>query len=196
MARVTNIQSGRQSKALKFYGLPELQKNVNALKSKMAGAEAAAVAVDAGAALYNQALSNLQRVNAPHEVAQDMFIYGRQPSALLSATKSVTALVGLRKRGRSIKSQGYVEWYPGRQVGGFEKTSRTRRKRMRLVMPGTQSAKGSGAQKIGEHLGTMWELGTTKMAARPWWRPAVMSARAAIYAALAAGYRRILGSAA
>lgn len=185
MARVANLQRGRQSKAVQVLGVKELQQRVNQLKTRAVSDESARVAIDAGALLYHQAMANLRSVNAPHEVAQDLFIYGKQPGILLRATSSVTALVGLRKRGKKLKSKGYVEWYANKQVSaGREKTTRTRLKRARLVMRGT---------KIGENLGTMWELGTSKMAARPWWRPAVMSTKQAMFAAMAAGYRKILG---
>lgn len=185
MARVANLQRGRQSKAVQVLGLKELQTRVDQLKTRAVSDESARVAINAGALLYQQAQSNLRSVNAPHEVAQDLFIYGKQPGILLRATSSVTALVGLRKRGRKIKAHGYVEWFANKQVSsGREKTSRSRVRRARLVMRGT---------KIGENLGTMWELGTSKMAARPWWRPAVLSTKTAMFQAMAAGYRRILG---
>ena len=185
MALVVNIQRGRQSKAVQMLGLKELQTRVNGLKTRAVSDDSARIAIDAAALLYHQAESNLRSVNAPHEVAEDLFIYGKQPGLLMRAATSVTALVGLRKHGKRLKSHGYVEWYANKQVSsGREKTTRTRLKRARLVMRGT---------KIGENLGTMWELGTSKMAAKPWWRPAVVSSKSPMFSAMAAGYRRILG---
>ena len=183
MPRPTNIQTGRQ-KAVKILGLKELQQEVNKLKDRATGEAVNNLMIDAASILYDQAQSNLRAVNAPHEVRNDVFIYGKNKSALLKAEKSVTCLVGLRKRGIKLISQGYVEWYANRQTGTNEKTSRIRSKRQHLNVIGT---------KIGENLGTMWELGTTKMSARPWWRPAVLSARSAMFSLMATGLKSILG---
>lgn len=191
-SRVQNIQSGRQ-KVAKMLGLKELQQQVNALKTKASGREVHTLMVDCSRVLYDQAIANLKSVNAPHEVAHDLFVYGKNPSALLKAEESVTALVGLRKHGQKLESLGYVEWSPGRQVSaGRTKENRSRKKGARLVLPGALNAKGTGGVRIGENLGTMWEIGTSKMAAKPWWRPAVTSARSTIYQMMVAGYRKIL----
>lgn len=187
MARVRNFQSGRQSKAVAVLGLRELQQRVDQLKTRAVSDESAKVAIGAGAMLYNQAQANLRSVNAPHEVREDLFIYGKQPGILLRATSSVTALVGLRKRGKKMDAKGYVTWNATSRAGVFGPMT----KRASLL-----AAKGKArvsGRKIGENLGTMWELGTSKMPARPWWRPAVMSMKQAMFQAMAAGYRKILG---
>jgi len=198
MGRVYNVQSGRQ-KAVQVLGLKELQQRVNQLQMRAVGRETAGVMVDCARLLYDEATSNLRSVNAPHEVLDDLFVYGKNPSSLLRAEKQVTALTGLRKHGSKFPSKGYAEWYPGRQVGKASESvgkMNRRGKRQRLVVPGTRSAKGGGLQKIGENLGTMWEIGTTKMPPRPWWRPAVQSARAKIYTAMLSGLRSVLGESA
>lgn len=183
MPRPTNIQTGRSAGA-KVLGLKELQQEINKLKDAATGEKVNSLMIDAAMVLRDNAASNLRTVRAPHEVANDLFVYGKSKSSLLSAGKSVTCLVGLRKRGLKIASLGYVEWYANRQRGAHDKTSRVRTKRQHLNVMGT---------KIGENLGTMWELGTTKMSARPWWRPAVLSSRSQMFGMMAAGLKSLLG---
>lgn len=184
MKRTYNIQQGRQ-KAVQVLGLKELQQRVNELKTRAAGQAVNDVMVECAAILYGQAKSNLQSVKAPHEVLNDLFVYGRNKSVFLSAEKSVTALTGLRKHGTRLKSLGYVEWFASKQASaGRDKTSRTKKKKQSLRMLGT---------KIGENLGTMWELGTSKMQARPWWRPAIVSSRSPIYQKMLSGLTNLIG---
>ena len=119
------------------------------------------------------------------EVREDLFIYGAHRPSFVQATKSQTAIVGLRKRGRARRAHGYVEWFANKQAAaGIDKTSRSKTKRQQLRMIG---------QKIGENLGTMWELGTSKMSARPWWRPAVQTSRGKMLPAMADALRGIIG---
>lgn len=182
MPRVTNLQAGRQ-KAVQVFGLKELQQRMNEQKNRITGPLVNALMIDAGRILFDQAAANLASTNAPHEVRNDLFIFGKNKSSLVAAEKSVTCLVGLRKHGQKIKSAGYVEWWSNRQTGQYEKTSRTRKRKQSLRMVGT---------RIGENLGTMWELGTTKMPARPWWRPAILQSRNRMYELMADGLRKIV----
>ncbi len=51
----------------------------------------------------------------------------------------------------------------------------------------------AGANKIGESLATMWEIGTSRMRAKPFFRPALMAARQAALTVMANGFKRIIG---
>jgi len=187
-----NIRTGGK-KAVEISGIKELEAKLADVVDRSVGEQAIGVVRDAAGILYNQALSNAKSVNVPHEVEQDIFLYGQQNDKAL-ARNGVSALVGLRKRGANKSAKGYVEWTPKNRVGKFEKTQRSKPKGGSLVLPGTQSAKGGGLQKIGENLGTMWELGTTQMEAKPWFRPAVTQSRGAVLGKLADGYSKIIAS--
>lgn len=176
---VVNVQQG---KASRVYGLPEIQKRINAIMSACVQAEAEAVITDATQVVYSALKSNASSVGMPKRAQADIFMYTRQPGGAGKRDK-VTALAGMRKAGRALNAKGYVTWNANRQVGAHEKTERSRKKGGRLTMPGT---------KIGENLGTMWEFGTTKMAPRPWARPAVTASRSTVLSKLVAGYQAIL----
>lgn len=176
---VRNFQTGKQA-GIDLVGLKDLQKQLGAIMTAAAGEEAAKVAASAGVKVLEEVGSRAEAVNVPHQVLKDLFLFTRQAG---TEKGSVTALVGLRKRGRNVLSLGYVTWFASRQVGRFKKTSRTKSKAKSLTMTGT---------KIGENLGTMWELGTTKMKPRPWFRPAIMAVRAAVVQTMADGYNAIL----
>lgn len=181
---ILNIQTGRQ-KAVQVLGVKELQQNVNRIMSAMVGEQAVAVSVTAGRVVLGGIMQHAQSVNLPQRAMQDIFLYSKQPSALFSlGGDSVNVLVGLRKKGTRLPAQGYVEWGAGHQVGAFEKKPRLRKRGGTLKLGGT----------IGENLGTMWELGTTKMAARPWFRPAVQESRPEVYGIMQAGYAAIIAS--
>jgi hypothetical protein len=200
--RPTNIRSGSKSETI--IGMKELEAKLSDLIDATIAPEAVNEIRDAATILYKQVVANAKSVKVPHEVLEDIFISGKQPSSqgiygASSERKQVSALVGLRKRGRGFSSgqgaKGYVEWTPKSQVGKFDKTqrSKTRGRGTVLVLPGTKSAKGDGSlQKIGENLGTMWELGTTKMQAKPWFRPAVISTRNEVISRVTEGYKRLI----
>jgi hypothetical protein len=176
---VLNIQSGRQ-KAVQVIGLKQLQQNVNAIISASAGREAVNVSAEAGRAVLNKLHSSAVSSGVPHEVLDDLFMYTRQRNN--SGEQSVSVLVGLKKKGTRAPAHGYVTWNASKQVGAFVKSPRLKKK-------GTLKI---GGQRIGENLGTMWELGTTKMAAKPWFRPGIMQVRSTVYQIMADGYRSIL----
>ena len=135
MPRARNIQTGR-NKVARMLGLKEFQQKVSAIKGRASGRETSALHVDAAQILADQAIANLKSVNAPHEVAQDLFIYGKNQE--VKNMSEPTALMGLRKHGMKVPSAAYVEWNPGRQVGaGRTKESRTRKKGAKLMVPGT-----------------------------------------------------------
>lgn len=177
-----NLQQGRQ-KAAQVLGVKELQLKLNSIMDAASGREAAAVSAGAGRAVLGALTSAARGVHVPHQVIEDLFMYTRQPSAFGARPDSVTVLVGLRKKGTHKPAAAYRTWRASKQVGAFPKDSRTKPRRGRLVI---------GGPTIGENLGTMWELGTTKMAARPWFRPTIQGIRSEVYQLMVAGYEAIL----
>ena len=177
---ILNLQSGRQ-KAVQVLGLKELQKNVNTLISRSAGREAEAITLKAGRVVLDRIYSAAVSAKVPSKVLNDLFIYSKRRDG--EQGQSISVLVGLRKHGVRLPSAGYVTWNASSQVGAFNKTPRLRKKGATLKIQG---------QKIGENLGTMWELGTTKMSAKPWFRPGVNQARPVAYQVMADGYNGIL----
>lgn len=160
--------------------LRELEKKLGDLRDGGSGRLAKDVVTNAGRIAFNAVVSSAAAANVPHEAQQDIFISTRQPEN----KKGISVLVGLRKRGRGQPyAHGYVEWFAGSQRGGFKKTQRTRTKQRSLSVRG---------RKIGESLATMWELGTTKHAPRPFFRTAIERARNGITSSLIDGYRGIV----
>jgi hypothetical protein len=161
----------------------ELQTKLKSLRDSGMGKESQQLVRDSGEVVYDAAVSSAAGVGLPERAMEDMFI-----SSKASQDRRQTVLVGLRKRGRSAPyAHGYVEWYAGKQRGSFAKTQRSRRGRSKPMVTG---------RKIGESLGTMWELGTTKMAPRPWFRTAVQGVQDAVVAKFTEGYRSIVERAA
>jgi hypothetical protein len=180
---VLNLQTGR-SKAVQVYGLKELQQNIASIMSAVVSKEAVAVSATAGVTVLSAMQSSARSAKVPSRVMDDFFMYARQPSSPgQSRGDSVNVLVGLKKKGTRTPARGYVTWHAGRQVGAFAKQPRLRKKGGTLKI---------GGELIGENLGTMWELGTTKMAARPWFRRAIQGARSAVFQIMADGYRAII----
>ena len=88
----------------------------------------------------------------------------------------MTALVGVRTgaptaRGKKDSSI-YKEWHAGKSSNPKAKAA-----------PGT---------KIGMSLAAMWEMGTSRMAAKPAFRPALESTRKAVLDSLRKGYKRVI----
>lgn len=180
---VTNIAQGG-NKVVQVLGLKEMQAKIREISDAFVRDEAAHIMGQAADIVVDQARSNAQAANMPKRALDDFYTYERQPNADL-AKNQVTALAGLRKHGRK-GARGYVTWFASTQsAGGRDKTNyaKRRRDRARLVLQGT---------KIGENLATMWEFGTAKMPARPWFRPAVQQVRSAVLTTIANGYRAIL----
>lgn len=189
--RPTNIKTGGKS-IVELIGLKELEAKLSDLIDVTIAPEAASIVRGAAEITWRRAVANAKAANVPHEATEDIFLYGGKQRGNRER-EGVTALVGLRKRGRNRDAKGYVEWTPKSQVGKFEKTQRSKARGQSLVVPGTKSAKGTGGiQKIGENLGTMWELGTTKQSAKPWFRPAVSETRAEVLVTIASGYKSLI----
>lgn len=151
-------------------GTPGRRAAVTRRASEILGKELHAAAVIVRDETKRRAISQ----NWPHEAIAGIFAYFDP-----NKPKRSTALAGVSKR-RSM-----VEWYPGKS-----KSPRAK------VAPGTVSAKGArfGAQKIAMSLATMFEYGTSKMNARPAYRPALASVRASMLARMAQGYKKVIES--
>lgn len=187
--RVKNLGRSYQAQKSGIEGAKELASKLRAMKSEVVGKEAQAVIAEAADELAVRVRMNAQAVGVPHDVLEDVFSYNRLPRD----RKRVSSLVGIRKRGRSRPyAKAYREWFPGRKT----KQGATKRPKSAksLVLPGTMSAKGAlfGLQKIGESLATMFELGTSLMPARPFFRPAVESMRLMILGMILSGYSSII----
>lgn len=181
-------------KAFKVEGLADVQKRVSELKSVVANKEAYGVVADAGDKAAEIMVSNMRSKNWPDDAVESVFSSSHNPPTT-TATVKLTALAGVRKRGRNEPySSGYREWNPGRQVGSQDKargykTSRAGAKQ--FVIPGTKTASGE-KQKIGENLATMFEFGTTKMPPRPALRPSVPEITAMARDQIIDGLKQIL----
>lgn len=180
--RVKNITSGKRNEMV---GVRELQARIRDLVSAAASKEALEVAGDAADELKEEVIKNAKSVNVPHEVYEDIFTYRNPPPNL--PRNRPAALVGIRKRGsRPPWGRAYVEW---KNRAAFTRVRlRGRGKNRKVVSGGVMEA---GA-KVGESLATMWEMGTSKMDARPFFRPAILAMKARIVTVLSAGYRGIL----
>lgn len=182
---VTNIAQGG-NRVVQVLGLKEVQAKVREIADAFVKEEAARIMGQAAEIVVDQARSNAQAANIPHEAMDDFYVYERQFDVDRRLPRdSVTALAGLRKHGRK-GARAYVKWFASTQASaGRDKTNRgkRRRDRFKLTMKGTQ---------IGENLATMWEFGTSKMPARPFFRPAIQQVRSTVLTAIANGYRGIL----
>ncbi len=178
---VVNIAQGG-NKTLEILGLKEIQANIKKIADACVEDEAAQVTADAAGVARDEIYSQAAAQNVPKRALQDIYIYIRQPNGTGKQT-SVASLAGLRKRGRASDAHGYVTWYASKQKGAFDKTEHTKRKGKSLRIQGT---------KIGENLATMWEFGTTKMQARPFFRPAISAVRNSVLQIIADGYKAIL----
>lgn len=180
MAR--RIETG---KAAKLEGLKELQANLRDIMDATVGLEARKVVGEAAEDLRRDvaarimvmpsprsltASRGLRPTIGPQQVLESLYSYNKQPPG--ARKEKLTALVGIRKRGRS-HAPAYVEWRAGKH-------------------PKSDRSKRAPGELVGESLGTMWELGTSKRPATPFFRPAIQAARARIIETIAAGYRAIL----
>lgn len=191
--------SGR---SVEVKGLQQLEANIRDIIDASKGEKVTATLDSILGWLYRDIVSAAKAVNVPHEVLDDIFTYNKpHPSdrSLVPHTRTrgrVTALIGIRKKGRHAPwAKAYAEWFPGKHMA-MGTTSKTPKISKQLVIPGTMSAKGAafGKQMIGESLATMWELGTSIMAARPFFRPTIKAARARVIQQFADCYRGIIAS--
>lgn len=178
---VVNISQGG-NKLIQLLGLKDIQDRMKAISDAVVRDEAAEVVGDAAGVVRDAIYSNASAQNVPHRALDDIYIYTRQPNGQ-GKRDSIAALAGLRKKGRHGDAHGYVTWLANKQRGGFEKKSH-RKHGASLSLPGTK--------RIGENLATMWEFGTTKMRARPFFRTAISSVRGNVLAIIANGYKAIL----
>jgi hypothetical protein len=161
--------------------LKDLEAQLKSLRDDAPLRLAQEVIRDTARDVYQAVVASAAAANIPHEAMQDIFYYAKPNPG----DKQISAVVGLRKKGRGTPyAHGYVEWVAGMQIGKHAKyeRSKTKKKRKGLV----------SGRKIGESLATMWELGTTKHAARPFFRTAIQSARAGIITSISGGFKKII----
>lgn len=180
---VVNISQGG-NKLIQVLGLKEIQGRMKAISDAVVRDEAGEVVGNAAAVVRDAIYASAESQNVPHRALEDIYLYIRQPNGQ-GKRDSIAALAGLRKKGRRADAHGYVTWFAGLQRGSFDKTNRTRRKRGADFVP-------ASGRRIGENLATMWEFGTTKMRARPFFRTAISSVRGTVLAIIADGYKAIL----
>lgn len=184
-----NIRTGKAGKEISaIYGWDEMKKKLKLITGAMAAEEAQAIVGAAAFHAYTEIKHSAGAVRIPHEVYEDIFMYNKPMGR---KGPKVSALTGVRKRGRLTGTarwaRAYVEWNP--------KGTHRRDKTVRVRGVGgkfeKQVRKGSAfkpGDKVGENLATMWELGTSKMAAKPFFRPAMERARDRILQILLRGY--------
>ncbi len=193
----TNIlRGGGKLFKVQVTGVRELQLNLRGLIRDLgvdeqitAKAEAYNVIAEAADMIRDAARQNARSQNWPAQVVDAIFSYKDVSKA--KTKKQRAALVGVRTGApphlelHTKQQKGlYVEWFPGR--------SQSRRAKS-LVIPGTLSAKGDGSkQKVGMSLARMFESGTSKMRARPAFRPAVLSQRGNVLEKIRSGLGAII----
>lgn len=203
MARnIATGKAGRQTSAV--LGLDEMKKKIKLITGAMAEAEARSIVGAAAFHVYTEIRSGARAARVPHEIYEDMFVYNRpHPQARGGGGKNarVSALTGVRKRGRfpvrgtppRWPSISYVEWKV--------KAAYTRIKMVRVRLKALGGRFGAVARRggevgagslVGENLATMYELGTSKMPARPFFRQAIERARNRVLEILTVGYAKMI----
>ena len=190
------LRGGGKLFKVEVTGVRELQLNLRALirdlgveEQIVAKAEAYEVIADAADSIRDVARRNARSQGWPDQVVDAIFSFKDFSKA--KTKKQKAAMVGIRTGApphlelHTRQQKGlYVEWFPGRSKSTRAKS---------LVLPGTKSAKGDGSlQKVGMSLGRMFESGTSKMKARPAFRPAVLSERGNVLAKIRAGLGAIV----
>jgi len=176
---------GRSLKASKILGVPELKRKIRALKNDMVAEAAQRVVGEAARYISSEVRYGAESVKVPHEVFKNIFSYSKlrtQPGA------KVSALAGIRKRGRARPyAVSYMEW---RNKAAYTRLRWKGRGKTRTFKAGGVVAERA---LVGENLATMWELGTSKRPATPFFRPAIQRAQNRVAAILYDGYSAIIG---
>lgn len=135
-------------KVVEVSGLQELQKTVASLIDAVDGAEMQAGFAEIAKTGEWMLKAEARDQNWPKEAVESTFSYGKLAPSN-RRRQGPSAIFGFKKRGRSRPyAPGYVEW--GKRAGKL----------------------------VGESLATMFEFGTSKMAARPAMRIVVQAMRA------------------
>ena len=163
-----DIASGKSCQVI---GVQALALKLNELQSVVASAEAYDVVGRAANIGRFEVEREMHEQNWPHETLECVFTYDKA-----GKSSTVSALLGIRKRGRSRPyAPAYVEW--GLGMAG--------RKRVRKDTP---------SHLVGESLATMYEMGTSRQSAKPAFRPAVTATKAVMLAEIATGFQQIIES--
>ncbi len=180
-------------KSIEVRGLRELEARIRDIVDDAKGPEVRAAISGITRELRMEVAASAMSKRVPHEVLDDIFSYDK-PHPADKGKGRVTALVGIRKKGRTAPwAKAYVEWNPqqswigvaGKVASGFGGSLTNRG--AKAIRKGMVTGR-----RIGESLATMWELGTSKMPPRPFFRPVISSARLRVMSELADAYRKII----
>jgi hypothetical protein len=179
---------GKATKAVSVVlGLPELKAKVKKLTGALVADEAQKIVGSAAWYASTEVRSAAQGVGVPHEVFANIFSYSKPQTTRSGGAAKVSALTGIRKKGRARPfAVSYAEW---NNKNAYSRLRGKGRGKARVFKSGGVVAAGA---KVGENLATMWELGTTKQAAKPFFRPAIMRAQTRVMTMLAAGYKALI----
>ena len=206
MARITNITRSGRGKAVRteITGIRELEATVRdliamgdsplsvgqrATRARWAREQLSEVLGDAAGLLKSRIRANAEAQHWPRAVIAAIFTF-----ADISANRSSfkynqrqSALAGIRKGAPPRRDPKiYREWNPGASwsgiTGGYLHPTGKRLLKKGLV----------SGRKIGMSLASMFEFGTSKMQARPAFRPALKAVQAEIIRRVASGYRHVI----
>lgn len=177
-------------KSVEVKGLRELEAKIRDIMDASKGRKIQSMLGEVAREIRLEVAASAMTRRVPHEVLDDIFSYNKPRPSELKKGK-VSALMGIRKKGtRQPWAHAYVEWNPGKSwasvPGGYL------RGRGKKIL-GSKKGLVSG-RRIGESLATMFEIGTSKMRARPFFRPVIMRSRAQVFTQIANAYRSIIAS--
>ncbi len=158
------------------------------IRTKWARERLNSVLGDAADMVKVQARANAQAQKWPKAVIAAIFSYADIDKARGKFKYSIRgALAGIRKGAPPRRDMEiYREWNPGRSwggiVGGYLHPTGKRVLKKGLV----------SGRLIGMSLASMFEFGTSKMAARPAFRPALRATRQRVLQFVANGYRGVI----
>lgn len=173
-------------------GWQDLKKKVAKLKDAAVSEEAQVIVGNAATYVTSEVRHSAETVNVPHEVYKNIFTYSKPSKTPSGKTARVSALSGIRKRGRARPfAVSYAEWSNRAAYTRLRWKSIRKGKRFGPKLAASGGEVGAG-QKVGENLATMWEIGTSKRPATPFFRPAIEKARGRAMTMLADGYRALI----
>ncbi len=157
----------------RLIGLAELKRNINDVKAAFSNDDSISVEsrsslvssarselrnglYDAAVIVRNQARANAVAAGWPHKAIESAFAFNRPSDEM---TKRTRALAGVGKR------KSMVEWTAAEHQARFS----------RVLQGGVHKVAPGG--KVAMSLAAMFEFGTSRMVARPAWRPALTSTR-------------------
>lgn len=172
--RAYNVTSANKHNKTEIAGLRELSaqlKDIMPYSSSKMYVATGEVVQQASAMLRQRIRANMAAQGWPRDIQG--YTFATDPTGSKSNSKRFESLTGISKGHKTAGHPMYREWNAG-------KTSKSKR------------AKVSPGGKVGMGWPTMWELGTSKIRAKPAFRPAIEQSRAAIVKALTDGFTKVL----